>query len=181
MTGAEVARIVSYLEDAGIPIWLDGGWGVDALLGEETRAHSDLDAAVELDNTDSIVAALTPLGFQVEADDRPTRLVLAASDRRRVDLHPLVFDELGNGKQIGAGPNGGDAIYPAKGLSGKGMVGGRTVACLTAELLLRHHMGYEPTSKDRHNVRLLCERFGLPTPRAYAGQAVSKSTSDRLD
>ncbi len=128
MTGAEVARIVAYLESAGVRIWLDGGWGVDALVGQETRPHSDLDAVVELDKTDSIIAALAPLGFQVDADDRPTRLVLATRDARHIDFHPLVLDEQGNGRQIGAGPNGGDAIYPAQGLTGKGIVDGRTVA-----------------------------------------------------
>src|SRR6266545_3639246 len=167
MTGAEVVRIVDYLEETGIRLWLDGGWGVDALVGEETRAHGDLDAAVELDKTDLVIAALVPLGFRVEVDDRPTRLVLAASDGRRIDLHPLVFDEEDNGTQIGAGPNGGDAVYPTQGLSGRGIVCGRTVACLTPELLLRHHTGYEPTAKDRHNVRVLCQRFGLPLPGGY--------------
>ena len=181
MTGAEVARIISYLESAAIRIWLDGGWGVDALIGEETRPHSDLDAAVELDKTDSIIAALAPFGFEVTADDRPTRLVLAASDGRHVDFHPLVLDEQGNGRQIGAGPNGGDAIYPAEGLTGKGIVLGRPVACLTAELLLRHHTGYEPTAKDRHNVGLLCERFGLEPPRAYANRVISEPNGDTLD
>jgi lincosamide nucleotidyltransferase A/C/D/E len=120
MTGADVVAIVARLEGARVRIWLDGGWGVDALVGDETRPHSDLDAAVELDKTDSIVAALSPLGFEIEADDLPTRLVLASSDGRRIDLHPLVFDDEGNARQIGAGPNGGDAIYPAKGLTGKG-------------------------------------------------------------
>jgi lincosamide nucleotidyltransferase A/C/D/E len=30
--------------------WTDGGWGVDALLGEHIRPHSDLDIAVKLDD-----------------------------------------------------------------------------------------------------------------------------------
>jgi lincosamide nucleotidyltransferase A/C/D/E len=175
MTSAEVARIVAYLEEAGVRIWLDGGRGVDALVGEETRAHSDLDAVVELDEMGSVIAVLARRGFRVEVDDRPTRLVLTASDGKRVDLHPLVFDEEGNGRQIGAGANGGDAVYPAQGLTGKGIVCGRPVACLTPELLLRHHTGYEPTSKDRHNVRLLCERFGLPPPAGYR-EAARKGT-----
>jgi len=180
MTGAKVARIVAYLEAASIRIWLDGGWGVDALVGEESRPHSDLDAAIALDTTDAAIAALAPLGFRVEVDDRPTRLVLAARDGRRIDLHPLIFDEEGNGMQIGAGPNGGDAVYPAQGLTGKGSVDSRPVACLTPELMLRHHTGYEPTLKDRHNVRLLCERFGLPLPSAYTKRG-REAKADTLD
>jgi|SRR5438309_6283659 len=180
MTGAEVAGIVAYLEDAGIRIWLDGGWGVDALIGEETRPHGDLDAVVELEKIASIIATLASVGFRVEVDDRPTRLVLAASDGRQIDFHPIVFDEDGNGRQIGAAPNGGDAIYPAEGLTGRGSVGTRTVRCLTPDLQLKHHQGYVPTAKDRHNVRLLCERFGLEPPRAYPNR-VREANGDALD
>jgi lincosamide nucleotidyltransferase A/C/D/E len=35
------------LEKLGIEIWVDGGWGVDALLGEQTRPHKDLDIAIQ--------------------------------------------------------------------------------------------------------------------------------------
>jgi hypothetical protein len=33
MPAEEVVAIVDVLESAGIVVWLDGGWGVDALLG----------------------------------------------------------------------------------------------------------------------------------------------------
>jgi len=175
MAGSDVVWILDCLERAGIPIWLDGGWGVDALLGEQTRPHSDLDGVVELARADEVVTRLEPLGFHLALDERPTRFVLADSEGRRIDFHPIAFDAKGNGRQIGAGPNGGDAIYPAAGLSGEGSVAGRRVACLTPELLLSHHTGYEPQEKDRHNVRVLCERFGLPLPRAYGNPAREES------
>lgn len=28
-------------------VWLDGGWGVDALLGRQTRPHDDMDIVIE--------------------------------------------------------------------------------------------------------------------------------------
>jgi hypothetical protein len=31
----DAIEIISYAEDNGIDIWLDGGWGVDALLGRK--------------------------------------------------------------------------------------------------------------------------------------------------
>jgi lincosamide nucleotidyltransferase A/C/D/E len=167
VTGADVILIVDCLERAGIRFWLDGGWGVDALLGEETRSHGDLDAVVELERADDVVTHLAVLGFRLNEDARPTRFVLADDGGRNIDFHPIVFDDDGNGRQIGAGPNGGDAIYPADGLLGRGTIEGRAVACLTPELLVLHHTGYEPQEKDRHNVQRLCERFGLPLPRAY--------------
>jgi lincosamide nucleotidyltransferase A/C/D/E len=177
MTGSEVVSVVDYLEAAGLPIWLDGGWGVDALIGKQTRPHSDLDAVVELERADAVIARLESLGFRITQDDRPTRFVLADDTGRHIDLHPILFDESGNGRQIGAGADGGDAIYPAAGLLGRGEVGGRGVACLTPELQLRHHTGYEPQDKDRHNVRLLCQQFGLPVPPAYR-EAARDETGD---
>ena len=35
------------LRDLGAEIWVDGGWGVDALLGRQTRRHKDLDIAIQ--------------------------------------------------------------------------------------------------------------------------------------
>ena len=169
MTSDEVLDILDCLELAGIPFWLDGGWGVDALVGRQTRQHSDLDSVIELDRADDVIACLAPLGFRVTLDDRPTRFVLTDHEGRHIDFHPVVFDDTGNGRQIGAGPNGGDAVYPADCFLGRGVIDGREVACLTPQLLVRHHLGYEPQDKDRHNVRLLCARFGLPVPAAYRG------------
>jgi lincosamide nucleotidyltransferase A/C/D/E len=42
----------------GINIWIDGGWGVDALLGAQTRPHKDLDIAIEERDVAGLSAAL---------------------------------------------------------------------------------------------------------------------------
>jgi lincosamide nucleotidyltransferase A/C/D/E len=36
---ADVLGVLDRLDAAGIEWWVDGGWGIDALLGEETRPH----------------------------------------------------------------------------------------------------------------------------------------------
>jgi lincosamide nucleotidyltransferase A/C/D/E len=167
MTAADVVRVLDALTEAGITVWLDGGWGVDALVGDETREHYDLDMVVSAEHLDLTLTSLAALGYQIAEDLRPTRLVLAASDGRRIDFHPVVFEQNGSARQIGAGPHGGDAVYPAAGFAGNGSVAGRSVACLTPSLLILHHLGYPPAEKDRHNVRLLCERFEIPLPGAY--------------
>ena len=169
MTETDVIEVVGRLERAGLNYWLDGGWGVDATLGEQTRPHDDLDMVVELAALDEIIELLGELGFSASIDERPTRMVVADGADRRIDLHPVTRDATGNGVQAGAGPGGGDAFYPAAGFSGAGSVGGHPVTCLTPQLLVLHHQGYEPLEKDRHNVRVLCERFGIPVPSAYAG------------
>jgi len=41
VNGEEVIKIYDRLMEHGIPIWLTGGWGIDALLGEQTRPHDE--------------------------------------------------------------------------------------------------------------------------------------------
>lgn len=72
------------------------------------------------------------------------------------------MDEEGNGwQELGDGAWGG---YPAEGLTGTGTIAGRPVRCLTAELQLRHHLGYPLDEKDRHDLLLLSQRFRLRLP-----------------
>jgi hypothetical protein len=73
-----------------------------------------------------------------------------------------VFDVHGNGRQDLGG--GAWVAYPADGLTGVGVVGGRYVRCLTPQLQLRHHLGYPLGATDRHDLRLLAERFGVALP-----------------
>ena len=43
MLAHDVLEIVAGLDAAGVRVWLDGGWGVDALIRHQTRDHEDLD------------------------------------------------------------------------------------------------------------------------------------------
>src|SRR5438477_4113231 len=40
-------RSVSVIREVGCRFWLEGGWGVDALVGRQTRPHRDLDIDVD--------------------------------------------------------------------------------------------------------------------------------------
>ncbi len=76
-----------------------------------------------------------------------------------------MFDSRGNGWQpLGQGAWGG---YPAEGLTGLGVIGGRRVRCLTPDLQLRHHLGYPPDDNDHHDLHLLAAHFGLGLPPAF--------------
>ena len=50
MEAVEVVRLLDLLEGEDLVAWLDGGWGVDALLERRTRSHDDLDLVVVLDD-----------------------------------------------------------------------------------------------------------------------------------
>jgi Aminoglycoside-2''-adenylyltransferase len=37
MEARDAARLVEFLEQHGVEVYVDGGWAVDALLGKQTR------------------------------------------------------------------------------------------------------------------------------------------------
>ena len=43
----DACEILHWAEETEIPVVLDGGWGVDVLIGCETRTHNDIDLFVE--------------------------------------------------------------------------------------------------------------------------------------
>lgn len=165
MCVTDVLEVLACLEGAAVVVWLDGGWGVDALLGEQTRPHDDLDIVLAAGQLDTAQEALHDLGYLLTIDELPTRCVLAGMADRRIDIHLVTVDRDGGGVQ--QQPDGGTFRYPPEGLAGVGQVAGKSLRCLTPGLQLRCHLAYEPDNDDRHDVRLLCERFGLALPEIY--------------
>lgn len=158
VTESDVIEILDALDAAGIDVWIDGGWGVDALAGHQTREHQDLDLAIDCDSLSHAQAALEQQGFRadVNADPGlPARLVMADRSGWRVDLHPLRFDGLGNGWQQLSPAGDRWSQYPAPDLQSIGVIGGRTVRCLSPNLQLQFHRGYEPRDTDLHDVAVL--------------------------
>jgi lincosamide nucleotidyltransferase A/C/D/E len=170
MDAPEIARLLDFAADAGVELWIDGGWGVDALLGEQTREHDDLDVVLELSDVDRFEGALAAAGYEHVAGEAPKSFVLVDGGGRQVDVHPVVFDdERGGGAYVME--DGCEWVYPDAGFAGHGRIDGRKVRCLTPEVQLLVHDGYELTDKDYQELWLLHERFDLALPRKYAGRA----------
>lgn len=169
MTASDVHEVVSRLKAAGIVFWLDGGWGVDALVGYETRDHDDLDVVVSREKLDEARVALAPLGFAHSPNAEPglpARFVVRAPHGRQVDFHAVVFDEHGHGHQeLG---DGSWCLYPAGGLTAFGTVAGHRVPCVTAELQVRHHLGFEPSNRDRADMQALASQLEIELPPQLA-------------
>jgi lincosamide nucleotidyltransferase A/C/D/E len=152
MSAPEVHAVLDALAAAGCRVWIGGGWGVDALVGYQTRGHRDLDLAVDADHGDAALVALGKLGYVIETDWRPVRVEVVAAGRGRVDVHPVTFNEAGDGRQ--ADGDGGFFLYPA-GCFTIGTIAGRGVNCLTIAQQLRFHSGYQPRDIDRADLALL--------------------------
>jgi lincosamide nucleotidyltransferase A/C/D/E len=161
VTPADVGEILDRLAAAGVRCWVDGGWGVDALLGTTTRLHADLDLVVF--TPDLARARFALPGFtRVLRDWLPAALALADDGGREVDLHPVTGAAGGGGEQLL--PDGHRFRYPAP---VPGVIGGRPVRCVDPHTQVLCHLGYPPGATDRLDVRRLCTRFGLAVPESY--------------
>ena len=152
MSALEVIRVLDLLNGAGCRCWVAGGWGVDALVGNQTRVHRDLDLALDSAQESSAIEALSRHDYGIETDWRPVRVEMAAPGQRWIDLHPVAFGPNGDGVQ--ADVEGGVFVYPKSGFT-TGSIAERLVPCLSVEQQLRFHTGYEPRDIDRADLRLL--------------------------
>lgn len=151
-TAVEAVHVLAALEDAGCWVSLEGGWGVDALAGRQSRPHRDLDVTIDAAQEGTVLQVLRGLGYAIETDERPTRVELAAPGKGRVDVHPLRRDGQGNGVQHG--PAGERWVYPATAFT-TGTLHGRAVRCLSAEQQIDWHAGYELRPADLADLEIL--------------------------
>ena len=187
MNAEDVVELYTVLLDRGVQLWLDGGWGIDALLEHQTRSHKDLDAFVAFADLPTLTAVLSERGFSLKqiwqenhwrqhaepvrlagrdgADSEvATAFVLTDARGRELDVHVLDFDEHGSPTPLWDC----DLAFLPDALEGQGVIAGVPVRCLSAEMHMRTHTGYELQDKDRQDLRHLHERFGVAYPDELA-------------
>ena len=113
MVAAEVAALVDALESAGVRVWIDGGWGVDALFAEQRRQHDDLDVVVDIAEVHKVQEVLRTAGYTDQEGGAPLSFMVVDPEGRQVDVHPVLFDERGDG--LYQMDNGQTWTYPADG------------------------------------------------------------------
>jgi len=165
MSAEDVVVLVDSIEAAGIDVWLDGGWAVDAALESQTRPHDDLDLVVELRNVARLQEALEDRGYLLAGGAPPKSFEMTDSEGRQVDVHPVAFSDSGDG--VNLMDSGREWIYPAAGFSGTGRVLDRYVLCLAPEVQILCHAGYEPHRASYDDVWALSRRFGIAVPDAH--------------
>jgi lincosamide nucleotidyltransferase A/C/D/E len=192
MKAEDVAELYALLRDHGVQLWIDGGWGIDALLGRQTRPHKDLDAFVALADLALMAGLLSQRGFglkEIWGENRwlphsgvvpvigraapepevATAFVLKHADGRELDIHILAVDAQGRATPLWEC----DLAFAPDALHGQGTIGGVAVRCLSAAMHMRTHSGYVLQEKDFQDLRQLHERFGVAYPADFppgAGQ-----------
>jgi lincosamide nucleotidyltransferase A/C/D/E len=161
----DVREIMAALRQANISAWLDGGWGVDALVGHQTRAHDDLDLVISLQDAETVMGVLAPLKFRLHEDERPTRFVLTDHQGRGIDFHTVTFDEEGGGiQQL---HDGSSYRYPPEGFHGEGSVNDVPMPCLSVEVQVECHLGYQPSENDYHDMHILADHYRVTLPERF--------------
>jgi lincosamide nucleotidyltransferase A/C/D/E len=142
-------------------VTLDGGWGVDALLGEQTRAHSDVDIVIAYKDVNRLRALLEEQGYTdvPRPDTREVNFVLGDDQGHLVDIHTYTLDRVNHPEQ--------GLDYPLESLNGKGTILGYPVRCIDIENMVQFHSGYELDENDYHDVKVLCQRFSIELPAEY--------------
>src|SRR3954447_25515674 len=139
MSAGSAAAILAALDARDAEVWVGGGWGVDALLGEQTREHSDLDLWLDAHTIEPLFVTLSELGIDrifPWPGDRPWNFVLHDGGHLRIDLQlyePLTDGSLHYGSVVDGGP------FPAEALGGSGMIDGVVVRCESAEWSVAWH------------------------------------------
>jgi len=131
MPASRVLMILDVLAAAGAQAWVAGGWGVDALIGRQTRRHHDLDLVVSNDHVEylKVADALTRAGFRLVTqqlhDDRPLPLCYEwRHDGHTIEVLPVALHE----PPFKAASDNAEPPFT------QGSIIGRPVPCLRASL-----------------------------------------------
>jgi lincosamide nucleotidyltransferase A/C/D/E len=152
MSLAQMLAVLAAVRSVGCRCWVEGGWGIDALVGRQTRPHRDVDLDIDAAFEDEVLAVLGELGYVIETDWRPNRVELVAPGGGWADVHPLVIDKDGNARQAALG--GGWHEFPRSFFT-TGHLGDVEVPCVSREAQRVFHSGYHLRPVDRRDLALL--------------------------
>jgi len=166
MRAEDVADLQRALAARELDWCVVGGWGVDALLARQSRAHADLDVLLGVADLAAVLGLLEERGFVLDhewEERRPlsgapalpllgaaptSAFVLRDAAGRVVDVHVTDVD--------GATPLWATdrALTPAD-LGASGRIAEVTVRCMTAAMQLQCHTGYAVPPEQLDDVALL--------------------------
>jgi lincosamide nucleotidyltransferase A/C/D/E len=100
-------------------------------------------------------------GYKQVREDCPWNFVLADESGREIDVHAFVFDQ---DRNVVDG-----IMYPAKSLTGTGIIDGNTVRCISARYMIEFLAPWIEKWPEKYvpDVAALCEKFGIELPEEY--------------
>lgn len=151
-TTEDLMNIVSLLEESNIKYWIDGGWGVDILLGKQSRNHRDIDVDFDANDTERLLKILINNGYIIKIDWKPVRIELYSDKRGYLDIHPFILNNDGTSKQVDL--DGGYYEFAAD-YFGNAIFNGKSIPCISLKGQQIFHTGYELRDVDKHDLEIL--------------------------
>jgi len=172
MNGRDVIRVYKLLIKNEIKVWLTGGWGIDALLEENTRPHKDLDVLVPFEDIAKLCRIMSGESYEiievweencwrvdVDGNKIPTAFVLEDAQGCQLDVHAVYLNALGDALPAWNEPDG--FMFSAEDLASTGLIEGFPVWCISATAQVFWHAGYELPEKHLEDMKLLESKFGV--------------------
>lgn len=175
MSAEQLLEIRSELNNLGIKIWIDGGWGVDALLGKETRPHKDMDFIADKKFYSQIRNYFTEKGYKVskeEPDDRWHFIMDGPGGQLDIMLVGLLEEGGASYEPVGLDVE----AFPAFAFEGRGSINGVEVECISAKYRLLcltkgfgvvGRTGYVFSEKDYDDLKAISNKFNIPMPEEF--------------
>ncbi len=186
VTPEDVTELYQLLSDNNIPVWLTGGWGIDALLGDQTRLHKDLDLLMQVDEVGHLCEVLGRLDFALkdmwpenlwvidrQGDRTMSAFVLYDCHGRELDVHAMWLTS--DGKAVPAWHDEGSFVFTQQDRVNEGSVSGKPVRCHSAGSQMLCHTGYSLPAYQVPDLVRLHEKFGVEYPGELA-EAIAAST-----
>ena len=149
MPEAQVLTLTDALAAAGVSCWVAGGWGIDALIGHQTRRHYDLDLVVsdtpgDIERMERVLA---------RADFRPG--VREFNPGLAMPHRHAWQDDSGHTVEVMPVTLGNPPFTSGEPLFTEGVIGGHVVPCLSARLQVTLHKGYQARAIDLADMEAL--------------------------
>ena len=161
MSDNQIALIHLLFSEAGdidLPLWLSGGWAIDAKIGRITREHDDIDIAYPSDRNNQFKTLLKNLGGTIT--EQTSYGFLANLRGTTLDCEPCSLDQGHyeiDGPPAGSCPNGK-----------LGTLGDMPIRCVSWEALLWDYFHYieeipqhQWRPKDFSSFELAKAQYGL--------------------
>lgn len=149
-------EVLDLLDHLNMQYWIDGGWGIDILLGKQHRAHRDIDVDFDCAYTDVLLRVLEKQGYTIVVDWRPSRIELHHPTLGYIDIHPLIIEKDGSAKQ--AGLNDDWYVFDAEWFT-SALFEGRVIPCISAKAQKLFHSGYKLREVDQIDLKNLASIY----------------------
>lgn len=124
--------LFSEAEKIEMPLWLSGGWAIDAKVGQITYQHEDIDITYPSDQSNDFIALLCSLGVRIM--EQTSYGFLAMLQEVMIDCEPCALAN--SGYELDGPPPGS---CPKEKM---GMLDGMQIRCISWEALLWDYFYY---------------------------------------